>query len=149
MLLAIDIDGTLAAHLGVDDLSQWRALVELGQVEPLAVAQSVVSELHPAADVVVSTSRVETLRACTRKWIDAHFPRLVTASLLMRPDGDQQDGWAIKADHLHERRGGRRVLFVDDDIQVRSALSPGDRFVLAPDGWSKVQLILNQNRTTQ
>lgn len=145
MLVVLDIDGTLAAPLGINDLSEWRDQVKLGQVEPLAAAQAVVSELHPAADVVVSTSRPESLRIHTRRWLDAHFPRLAASPLLMRPDGDVQDGWAVKADHLRERRAGRRVLFVDDDAQVRAALMPGDSFVSAPDGWSKVKALLQDD----
>lgn len=140
-LLAVDIDGTLARPIEDGERYwDWRQRVERGKVAPLEVAQAAVARLPRSLATVVITGRMESLRAATARWVALHFPRLSDAPLYLREQGDRQDSWAVKLEHMQAARNGRRIILVDDDPSTKHALFPGDVFVLAPD-WPKVTAV--------
>jgi hypothetical protein len=137
VILALDIDGTLAdntllAELFRDDPEEWHEEVAAGRVMVLEEARAELSRCNLAGQrIVFVTSRSEELREPTAAWLNLHFHDLPGA-LYMRSLGDRRPGWQVKADHLNDLRGEERVVMVDDDWLCRSALRPGDHFLLAP-----------------
>ena len=79
---------------------------------------------------ILTTSRPESLRTVTAKWIADHFPGIADAPLFMRAEGDLREGWQVKRDHLK----GLDAVLIDDDSTCRRSVAPG-RWVDARGPW--------------
>lgn len=146
VLLALDIDGTLCdsqqfADLFAIDRMLWQEEIAAAAPPPLLPA---VEALRPqlACEVIMVTSRPESLREATASWILRHFPQFKDSLLLMRSVSDERPGFEVKQDHLDRVRGGRAVVLVDDDPMAPFAIRRDDRWLRAPGEWHLLDRVL-------
>ena len=76
LVIAIDIDGTIADSGRVDFANAHKSPEELMKAKPLAEARRVIQKLYKAGHkIVFHSSRLECQRKATKKWLKLHgFP---------------------------------------------------------------------------
>lgn len=144
-LLMIGIDGTLCTRRRTEEtMGRWRERIMRQPPDPLPAALAALS-LRTPVPVAVTTTRHECMRTPTRWWIEKHFPVLAGAPLLMRAN-DETDGIEVRREHVARSRAGRRVVLVDDQVEMGNALHVGDVLVVAPKEWPRLAEALERAR---
>lgn len=117
--ILVDIDGTIALHVGRSPYDETRVLEDLPN-EPILAA--VLAMRSAGYRVVFMSGRSEGCRKDTEKWLDTHFGASYEA-LYMRPSGDSRRDSVVKLELFdkHIRHNYRVVLAWDDRRQVVEA----------------------------
>ena len=138
----VDLDGTLVvvrhlAHLVVGpkrDLNAYHTLVENAPLNR-GVLQEVERVRREGAEIFVLTSRPETHRSMTNRWL--RFHRVPVNKLIMRGNGDKRGSDVYKRDVVRKlkRQGYTVVKAWDDEPDVVSMYRDEGVDVTKIPGW--------------